>query len=276
MVELGKYNKLKIVKAREAGVYLDGGDCGELLLPKDQIFSDCQVGETLEVFLYRSSKEKVVPTTTKPHAMVGEFSYLKVVDVLDVGAFLDWGLPKDLFVPESEQKEAMENGKSYVVYIYKDDRRDHVAASSKLDAFLDKEPVVFRENEKVDLLVCHQTELGYKVIINDSHWGLLYKDEVFQNLECGQRVEGFIKKIREDGKIDLSLQVQGYQKMNDLEGRIIAQINREGGTLKVTDKSSPEIIYELFAVSKKKYKMALGSLYKAQRIVVKDDVIKMS
>jgi len=275
MVEIGKYNQLKVVRETEAGVYLDGGDYGELLLPADQVFVDCQVGKTLEVFLYGDSERRVIPTTKKPYATVGKFSCLKVVDVMAVGAFLDWGLPKDLFVPLSEQKEVMEEGKSYVVYVYKDDRRDRVAASSRLDAFLDKEPAVFQENERVELLICHKTGLGYNAIINDSHWGLLYQAEVFQDLEYGQRVEGFIKKIREDGEIDLSLQIQGYRKMDDLEEKIITQINKKGGELMITDKSSPETIYELFGVSKKKYKMALGALYKAQRIIIEDDVIKM-
>ena len=274
MSELGKYNKLKILKEIEDGVYLDAGDFGELLLPSDQSPVDCQVGQTLEVFLYCDSEQRVIPTTKRPYAAVGQFFCLKVVDVLAVGAFLDWGLPKDLFVPFSEQKEVMEKGGSYVVYVYKDDRRNRVAASSRLDAFLDKVPAIYQENEKVDLLICNQTDLGYKAIINDSHWGLLYREEVFQRLEYGQRVKGFIKKIREDGKINLSSQTQGYRKKDDLEKAIIARLNKKGGELTITDKSSPEAIYEVFGVSKKKYKMALGALYKARRIVIEDDVIK--
>ena len=274
MGEIGKYNKLKVIRESEVGVYLDGGDYGELFLPTDLGLVDYKVGETLEVFLYSDSQEKAIATTKKPYATVGKFSCLKVIDVLDIGAFLDWGLPKDLFAPLREQKEVMEKGESYIVYVYKDDVKDRVAASSRLDAFLDREPAAFQENDKVDLLIAHQTDLGYNAIINDLHWGLLYQDEVFQDLEYGQKVEGFIKKVREDGKIDLSLQTQGYQKMDDLESAIIAQITKGGGMLDVTDKSSPETIYELFAVSKKKYKMALGSLYKAQRITIEDDVIK--
>ncbi|MDP8263855.1 MAG: S1-like domain-containing RNA-binding protein [Candidatus Aceula lacicola] len=275
MIELGKYNTLKSVKASADGIYLDAGNYGELLLPIAEVPAGCNAGGSLEVFLYRESDTQVIPTTKKPHAILGEFACLKVVDVLPIGAFLDWGLPKDLFVPLSEQQESMKKGASYVVYIYKDDRHDRLAASSKLNAFLDRKPAAFKENEKVDLVICDQTELGYNAIINHLHWGLLYQNEVFQALEYGQKATGFIKKNRADGRIDLSLQVQGYQKMGDLEEKIIAEINKAGGVLKVTDKSSPEIIYKLFAVSKKKYKMALGSLYKLKRIIVEDDVVKI-
>ncbi len=187
---------------------------------------------------------------------------------------MDWGLPKDLFVPLHEQKEIMEKGQFHIVYVYKDEKRDHLAASARLDAFLDKEPANFKENDKVDLLICNETDLGFKAIINNQFWGLLYKDEVFQDLQYGQRVDGFIKKMREGGKIDLSLHVQGYHRMDDLEQKILDQIELNGGTFNITDKSSPEAIYELFGVSKKKYKMALGALYKAKRIVIEDHGIR--
>ena len=275
MVEIGKYNKLKIIKESKAGVYLDAEGYGAIFLPADQAPANCRTGEALEVFLYCDSNERAIPTTQKPYVLPGEFACLKVVDVLSIGAFLDWGLPKDLFVPLCEQKEIMEKGESYVVHVYKDKERDRVAASTKLDTFLDKEIEIFLENEKVDLLICNQTELGYNAIINNTHWGLLYKEEVFQDLKYGQRIEGFIKKVREDDRIDLSLQIQGYQKMDNLEEKIIAQIKKEGGVSNLTDKSTPDIISKLFGVSKKKYKMALGSLYKSKRIIVEDDAIRI-
>ncbi|MFC1510536.1 S1 RNA-binding domain-containing protein [Candidatus Omnitrophota bacterium] len=275
MSDIGKMNNLKVLKDNEAGIYLDALDYGELLLPRDQVPIDYQPAETLDVFLYCDSKEQVQPTTKRPYAAVGEFACLEVIDVLSTGAFLDWGLPKDLFVPLGEQREVMKKGQSYVVYVTKVEGRNRMAASSRLDAFLDNEPVNFKENEKVRLLVCHQTDLGFNAIINNMHWGLLYKDEIFQPLEYGQRVEGFIKKIRKDGKIDLSLQVQGYQRVETLEEEIIAQVKKQGGELNVTDKSDPDTISELFGVSKKKYKMALGALYKAGRIIISDDVIKL-
>jgi len=274
MIEIGKYNTLKIVRQMGSGLYLDGAEAGELLLPTDQAPEDCDAGDSVEVFLYYNADKKIVATTQRPYAAVGEFACLQVVDVLEIGAFLDWGLPKDLFVPLREQKETMEKGQFYVVYVYRDEERDHLAASSRLDAFLDKEPSDFKENDKVDLLICNETDLGFKAIINNKFWGLLYKDEVFQDLQYGQRVDGFIKKIRDNGKIDLSLHIQGYHKMDDLEQKILDEIDLNGGRLAVTDKSTPEVIYEMFGVSKKKYKMALGALYKAQRIVIEDDVIR--
>jgi predicted RNA-binding protein (virulence factor B family) len=275
MVEIGKYNKLKIMKESRDGVYLDAKGYGVIFLSAEQAPADCRVGEALEVFLYCDSNGMAIPTTQKPYVLPGEFACLKVVDVLSIGAFLDWGLPKDLFVPLCEQKENMEKGESYVVRAYKDKKQDRVAATTKLDTFLNKELGIFLENEKVDLLICNQTELGYNAIINNTHWGLLYKEEVFQDLKYGQRIEGFIKKVREDGRIDLSLQIQGYQKMDNLQEKIIAQINNEGGVSNLTDKSTPDIISKLFGVSKKKYKMALGSLYKSKRIIIEDDAIRI-
>lgn len=274
MIEIGKYNDLKVVKKSEEGLYLDGNEYGELLLPSDQGSSNYCVGEEVEVFLYFNAGKKLTATIQEPYATVGEFACLKVVAVLDMGAFLDWGLPKDLFVPAAEQQETMEEGRSYVVYVYKDDKRNQVAASSLLDDFMEDSPATFQENDKVDLLICHQTKLGFNAIVDNAHWGLLYKDEIFQDLKYGQRMEGFIKKIREDGKIDLSLHTQGYQKMDNLEENILKQMNEKEGVLKVFDKSSPEKIYELFSVSKKKFKMALGSLYKAKRIIIEDDHIR--
>lgn len=275
IIEIGKFNKLKVIKNTEEDVYLDAGNYGELLLSKKDISIDYQIKETIEVFLYCDAEGEIIPTTKKPYVIVGKFACLKVISVLPIGAFLDWGLPKDLFVPRGEQKEDMIEKESYVVYLYKENGRNRIAASSKLDAFLDKEPISFKENDQIDLLICDQTELGYKAIINDSYWGLLYKDEIFQRLEYGQRVKGFIKKVREKGKIDLNLERQGYHKMDTLEKRIISEINKEGGVLMVTDKSSPEIIRKLFGVSKKKYKIALGSLYKAKSIIIEDTVIKL-
>lgn len=274
MIEIGTYCVLKVVRESEEGLYLDAEGLGELLLPKEEVPTEYASNTPVEVFLYSNSKEVVVPTTKKPLGRVGRFSCLDVVSVSEIGAFLDWGLPKDLFVPISEQKEAMAVGGQYIVYIYKDPKRNRLAASSKLDSFLDKVPAEYGQNEKVDLLICHQTELGINAIINNVHWGLLYLDEVFQSLEYGQRVEGYIKKMRDDDKIDLSLEMPGYQKMDSLQEQIMSYLTEHNGTMDVTDKSSPESIYELFGVSKKKYKMALGSLYKQKRIVIEQDTIK--
>lgn len=273
MVEIGKVNQLKVVSVDDECLYLDLGEHGEILLPLDEAPIDFEVGIACDVFLYYDAKKRIVATTKMPYAYVGGFYCLKVVDVLPTGAFLDWGLPKDLFVPLGEQKYVMAKGTSYIVYVYQNRFQDFVAATSHIDGYLDKTLVEYKEHERVDLLICHQTDLGFNVIINNAHWGLIYKDEVFQSLEYGERVEGYIKAVRADGKIDVCLQLPGYHNMDALEGKILEKIAENGGALSVTDKSSPEVIYELFAVSKKKYKMALGSLYKSKRIVINTDSI---
>jgi predicted RNA-binding protein (virulence factor B family) len=275
MIEIGKYNILNVKRESDDGLYLDCEEFGTVMLPKDEIPTSYTSSEPIEVFLYFDSNERVIPTTKKAKASVNEFSCLKVVDVSGIGAFLDWGLPKDLFVPNAEQKEPMEVGEFYVVFVYKDSQRNRLAASSKLDTFLDREPIELRENDKVDLLICHTTELGINAIINNEHWGLLYKDEVFENLEYGQRIEGYIKKIREDDKVDLHLHKLGYQKIDSLETKVIQHLKENDGKTSITDKSPPESISKVFGVSKKKYKMTLGSLYKNKRIVIEDDVIRL-
>jgi len=275
MINPGEYNSLKVVRKASEGLYLDGEDFGEILLPKKEIPVDYHSEEALDVFVYFNSDEELVPTTRKPLGVVGTFACLKVVSVSDMGAFLDWGMPKDLFVPRAQQEEAMEEGETYIVYIFKESKRNRLAASAKIDLYLNKKPVDFSENDKVDLLITHQTDLGINAIVNNSHWGLFYQDELFDTLRFGQRTRGYVKKVRADGKIDLSLHKSGYQKMDDLEEKILAHLNSNSGQMMITDKSSPEIIYETFSVSKKKYKMALGSLYKAKRIVITDDVIRL-
>ncbi len=275
IMEIGKYNKLKIKEASREGVYLDGGTYGMLFLPAEELSGKVRAGDTVEVFVYYDADKNTIATTTRPYAVVGEFAFLKVVHACDIGVFLDWGLPKDLFVPVKEQIGPMDAGESYVVYIYKDKERDHVAASARLDKFTDQQPSGLKENDQVDLLIYQETEFGFKAVVNEKFSGLLYKNEVFQKLERGQKTPGFIKKIRDDGRIDLSLHVQGYHKMAELEQKIIDEINKNNGTLTLTDKSSPDAVYQTFGVSKKKYKMALGSLYKAGQILIKKDRIKL-
>ena len=230
---------MNVVREAVSGIYLDAENFGELLLPNKEVLPKRESKEICEVFLYYDAKENVVATTLKPYGVVGKFACLKVIEVAEIGAFLDWGLSKDLFVPMGEQQEMMEEGESHIVYIYKDLKRNRLAASSKLKSFLNKESTSFTENQKVDLLIAHETELGINAIINDSHWGLLYYDEVFQDLEYGQSVEGYIKKIRTDHKIDLSLEFQGYAKMDDLEEKILSHLNGNGGKTTITDKSLP-------------------------------------
>ena len=274
MVEIGKLNKLRVVKRVDFGIYLDGEDFGEILLPRRYVPENCEIDDIIEVFVYFDSEDRIIATTEKPYATVGQFALLKVISVNSVGAFIDWGLPKDLLVPFREQKQKMEEGKSYVVFIYLD-KSKRIVASSKLDKFLDTMPINFQEGQEVELLVCCQTDLGYKAIINGCHGGILYKNEVFQILEKGQQIKGFIKKVRDDKKIDLCLHKPGYEKVGDLSERIIDTLKKRDGFISVGDKSSPKIIYDMFGVSKKTYKKAIGVLYKKRLITFEDNGIKL-
>ncbi len=276
MIQIGIYNYLPVVKEVDFGVYLDGDSFGEILLPTRYVPEGCSAGDILEVFLYNDSEDRIIATTEKPYAKAGEFAFLKVVDVTQVGAFMDWGLPKDLLVPFSEQKEKrMEKGKYYVVRIYLDEKSKRIAASSKLGKFLDNEAAGYKVGEEVGLLIYAKTEMGYQAVINSSHTGLIYETEVFSSLKIGQKTEGFIKKIRGDGKIDLSLQRPGYGKIEGIAEKILAKLKEEGGFIPVSDKSDPEIIYSKFGVSKKNYKKAVGSLFKKRLLTISDKGITL-
>lgn len=275
MLEIGRLNNLRVVKEVDFGVYLDGGEFGEILLPKKYVPKDCLPDSIIEVFIYFDSEDRIIATTQKPYAMVGEFAELKVVSVSTVGAFLDWGLQKDLLVPFREQKQKLIKGKSYVVYIYFDEKSERIAASTKLNKYLSTAPIDFQPREEVDLLIYDETEIGYNAIINNAHLGLIHKNDIFQTLETGQKIKGYIKNIREDDKIDLLLQKPGYGKVDDLSKKILELIKQHGGFVSVTDKSPPEIIYKIFGVSKKTYKKAIGSLFKKRLITIEDDGIKL-
>lgn len=276
MTEIGRMNRLVAVKKLDQGMYLDGGDMGEILLPGRYVPEDCVPGSSIEVFIYRDSEDRITATTSKPFAMVGECACLRVVSVSSSGAFLDWGLDKDLMVPFREQKQKMEQGRSYVVYVYLDQRTKRIAASSRLDRFLGRQRGHFHKDQEVDLLIYSQTEMGYRAIINNTHWGMLYKNEVFGPIETGMHMKGYIKKVRDDGKIDLSLQKPGYEKVDDVTIGIIHILREHHGFIPITDKSSPESIYNLFGVSKKTYKKAIGALYKKRVIILEDDGIRLN
>ena len=275
MIKIGEKNSLKIVKELDFGIYLDGEEMGEILLPQRYVPETYEIGDMLEVFIYLDSEDRIIATTETPYAGAGDFAFLKVADVNEVGAFLDWGLAKDLFVPFREQKKKMVKGESYVVFIYVDNS-NRIAASSNLDRFADAESSCFEDNQEVDLLICEQTELGYKAVINNSHLGVLYSNEIFRKIDMGLKIKGFIKKIRDDGKIDLCLERPGPAKVNNLSRDIFELLAREGGFLSVTDKSPPEEIYSLFGVSKKTYKKALGSLYKKRMITIEKEGIRLT
>jgi predicted RNA-binding protein (virulence factor B family) len=275
MAKIGVFNNLRVVKEVDFGVYLDGGEHEEILLPRRYVPENCKVDDNIRVLIYLDSEDRFIATTETPYAMVGDFALLKVVAVESVGAFLDWGLLKDLLVPFGEQSPTMETGKSYIVRIYVDKKSNRIAATTRLDRYLDNYPGNFHAGQEVELLICSQTDIGYKAIINGTHWGVLYSNEVFQPLKSGQRTKGYIKKVRSDNKIDLSLHKPSYERVDDITDTIINVLKEQGGFISVTDKSSPETIYKLFGVSKKTYKKAIGAIYKKKLITIENDGIRL-
>ena len=275
MAEIGKINNLQVVKSLDHGIYLDGGDLGEILMPSRYVPEDCQVGDAVDVFIYLDSADLLLATTETPYVMVGECAYLKVVDVNQAGAFMDWGLPKDLLVPYGEQISPLKIGQSYTVLAYLDENTNRIAATQKLDSNLSEEAQYFKPGQAVDILIFGKTELGYKAVINNTHIGLIYKNEVFQTLTHGEKLKGFIKAIREDMKIDLCLQLPGKDAREDLKTRILDHLRKNDGESILTDKSSPDDIYQCFAVSKKNYKKAIGTLYKKRLIHIEEDKIRL-
>ncbi len=274
MLNIGKINKLNVVKKQGADVYLDNGTSGKVLLADKKSSINYQVGDTLEVFIYVDSEGHLAATTKTPLAQANDIAWLQVVSLNYVGAFLDWGLPKDLLVPFSEQHHEMEVGKSYLVKIFLDDK-NRIAATTKIDRFITDESVDFEVGQKVSLIIADKTELGFKAIVNNTHWGLLYQNELFQPLRKGQKLDGYIKKIRDDQKIDLSLHHPGYGKVVSLTDNIIIKLKENDGILMLSDKSPPEAIYAAFGVSKKVFKQAIGALYKKKLITIDRNGIKL-
>jgi uncharacterized protein len=275
MVEIGKVNTLRIVKEVDFGLYLDGGPYGEILMPSRYVPQGAKPDEYLDVFVYPDSEDRLVATTETPLAEVDQFAYLKVKDVNRTGAFLDWGLLKDLLVPFSEQRIELHAGIKYLVKVYLDKETERIVASTKLDRFLDQVPFDKNEGDEVDLIVREKTDLGYKVIINELHNGMLYNNEIFQPLHPGQRLKGFVKKIREDEKIDVALQKQGYEQVEDVSGIILEKLKARGGFIEANDKTSPESIKHMFGISKKVFKKAIGALYKDRLITIEDKGIRL-
>jgi uncharacterized protein len=275
MLNIGKYNTLRVVKQVDFGMYLDGDDKGEILLPTRYVPEGCQPSDELEVFVYLDSEDRVIATTEKPFAQVGEFAHLRVKAIEKAGAFLDWGLMKDLLVPYREQKVKMVSGRKYLVYIYVDEETGRIVGSAKTDRFIDNIPPQFEVGQEVDLIIDNETDLGFTAIINQTHRGVLYQNEVFEALEQGQRLKGYIKKVREDDKIDLSLYPLGYQKVDGMSQTILDALKEAGGYLPVTDKTDAEEIYDNFGMSKKTFKKAIGALYKQRMIVIEEKGIRL-
>ncbi|WP_161865854.1 CvfB family protein [Pseudomonas yangonensis] len=277
MAVIGRMNSLQVVKHTDFGLYLDGGADGEILLPKRYILKDTasEVEDWLNVFIYLDSEDKLIATTLKPKIQLGEFASLKVVDINRVGLFFDWGLPKDLLLPHSEEKRPLQIGDYCVVYLYLDKRTRRLTATARLDRHLDKVPANYQVGQEVDLLVVERTDLGFKAIIDGKHWGLIHKNELFKFIRSGMREKGYIKELRADGKISLSLQPIGQEAASGLSEQIIERLRAQGGVLALGDKSPPELIAEQFRVSKGNFKKAIGGLYKQGLIRIHDDRIEL-
>jgi predicted RNA-binding protein (virulence factor B family) len=275
MAQVGKFNKLQVVKEVDFGVYLDGGELDTILLPKRYVPKDCGIGDWIDVFLYFDSEDLLIATTETPKVQVGQCELLKVTDINNAGAFMDWGLPKDLLVPYSEQHKPMEVGYSYVVYVFYDHDSDRIAASTRLQDHLAEESVWVKPKQAVNLLIAGRTDLGYKAVIDNRYLGLIFRGDAFRPLKIGERVAGFIKSIRPDGKIDLLISQATLQGDHALGEDIIRHLKTSGGVSLLTDKSDPDDIYRTFKVSKKKYKQALGTLYKSKRILLAPDKITL-
>lgn len=274
MIKVGQFNKLRVVKTVPFGIYLDGDDWGEILLPNKVVPKGTQVNDILDVFIYFDSEDKIIATTIRPHVLLGHCAFLKVIDVNRVGAFLDWGLDKDLLVPIPEQNRPMEKDKSYIVYL-KQDNKGRIIASSKIDHFLSKSPANFKQGDEVSLLIAATTELGTKVIINDSHWGLVHSADIFQTLSFGKKMQGYIKTVREDGKIDVALRKMGQDSIRELALRILTELQKKGGFLPLHDKSPSLDIQQAFGESKKSFKSAIGNLYKQGEITIEENGIRL-
>ncbi len=285
-LKLGRKNTLKAAWRVDFGMYLEGGGYdGKILLPERYVPEDLKVGDEIEVFLYLDNEERLIATTLEPKAMVGDFAYLEVSWVNEYGAFLDWGLMKDLFCPFREQKRRMEKGRSYIVHVHIDEESYRIMASAKVEKYLSpvplpgrydsKEDAPLKVDQEVELLVWQKTDLGFKVIIDNQYGGLLYDTQVFRDIHTGDRVKGYISRIRPDGKIDCVLQKSGRQHTVDFADRLLRYLETQGGRCRLGDKSDAEEIKEQFGVSKRTYKQAVGDLYKRHLIRITDNGIEL-
>lgn len=274
MATIGKFNTLSVIAITANGAYLDASQLGEVLLPNCYLPDNCQIDDKITVFLYTDSADRLIATTEKPFAQVGEFASLQVSQVNKIGAFLNWGLKKDLLVPFNQQYKKMEVGKHYLVRIYLDEKTERLVASSKIDKFVDIWPAQYQAGEKVELVIAAKTDLGFKAIINNQHWGLLYDNEIFRNIRVGKKISGYIKQVREDGRIDLTLTRAGRGKVVDFKEVLLNYIATQGGQCHLHDKSSPEQIKRALGVSKKTFKATVGHLLKQGKIELITNGIK--
>lgn len=274
-LELGKFNQLEVVKEVDFGMYLDGGEEGEILLPTRYVPEGCEVGDMLNVFLYLDIDERMIATTLTPLVQVGQFACLEVAWVNEFGAFLNWGLMKDLFVPFREQKMKMLIGNKYVVHAHLDEESYRIVASAKVERYLSKEIAEYAPSEEVEILIWQKTDLGFKAIIDNKYAGLLYDNEIFRDLHTGMQLKAYVKQVREDGKIDLILDKPGFEKIDDFSKTLLDYIKEQGGRISLTDKSPADDIYDVFGVSKKTFKKGVGDLYKKRLILLQENGIAL-
>ena len=275
MIAVGQYNELRILRETSVGLYLGDMDGEDVLLPNKYCPRKFSIDEKISVFVYRDHEDRKVATNITPKIQLNTFGFLRVTDVSYVGAFMDWGMEKELLVPNNEQRQKMEADRWYIVYMLLDTETDRLYASNKIEKHLTNESLTVKEGEAVDLLVMQKTDLGYSVIVNNLHKGLVFENEIFKTINIGDALQGYIKKIREDNKLDVSLYPIGYENFIDANTRAVYDtLLKNQGFMAVTDKSTPDEIYTWFGMSKKAFKKAIGSLYKDRKILITEEGIK--
>lgn len=275
MMHLGQYNTLTILRFTNPGAYLGDDEDNDVLLPTKYLTPDLSIGDEIEVFLYNDSEDRIVATTEKPLIELNSFAFLKAKEVTHFGAFMDWGLEKDLLVPFKEQSMKLEEGKYYLVYLYLDDATQRLVASAKVKKFFETEHILVQEKDEVDLLICDTTELGKNVVVNDTYSGLIYNNDIFRPLKRGERCKGYVTKVREDGKLDISLEKPGFLKIEPNSQLILDYLKKNDGIMRLTDKSDPDAVRDLLGMSKKTFKQALGNLYKQRMVELHDDHVSL-
>lgn len=274
MINVGQYNELEVVKELDFGIYLREGDV-EILMPTKWVPQGTKIGDFLNVFIFRDSDDRLIATTVKPFATADTFAFLEAKQVNEIGAFLDWGMDKDLLVPFREQQHKMQAGKSYVVFVYVDEETDRLVASAKLSRFIERDHIDIQDGDIVDLLIYSETDLGYNAIVNNLYSGLIYKNEIYEAIRVGDSMKGFVKHVREDNKIDLSLQKSGFELVDDVKWRILNLMKQNGGFLALSDNSSPEEIKSALQISKKAFKKAIGALYRERLVKLTDKGVEL-
>ncbi|ORT49786.1 GntR family transcriptional regulator [Vibrio sp. qd031] len=277
MINVGQINHLKIDRQTDFGYFLDAADYGSVLLPKNLVKTPLKVGESVDAMLYFDSDNQLCATCEEPIAQVGQWGLMKVVGVNATGAFVDWGIKaKDLLIPFSEQRRRFAEGQTVLVYVYTDKASGRIVGTTKFNKLLDKTPATYENNQKVSIVIAEKSDLGYKAIVEGTHWGMIFTSDVFGKLFIGKTLSAYIKDVRDDGKITLSLQKMGVAKFDELSERILDLLNKKDGYLPISDKSSPEAIFDLFRTSKGTFKKSIGTLYKARKITIERDGIRLA